>query len=125
MAGGEWQQANLHSWMHPGGAVGAKEPVPGQGVTAWQGVRVLLWVPGVMGACSEGACGALWNWRSPKALERELQISPLERGKAMLIVRFLVCIQDLHKCCRILVCCGFTAPVSLRAGEEQTPSSLH
>lgn len=120
MAGEEW-----HSWMHSGGTVGAKEPVPGQGVTAWQGARVLLWVPGVMGARSEGAWGALQNWRAPKALERELQISPLKRGKAMLIVRFLVCIQDLHKCCHMLVCCSFTAPVSFRAGEEETPSSLY
>lgn len=25
----EWQQANLHPWMHSGGAIGTKEPVPG------------------------------------------------------------------------------------------------
>lgn len=118
MAGGEWQQANLHCWTHPGVAVDAKEPVLGQGVTAWQGLRVLLWVPGVMGACSVGTWGPLWSWRAPKALERELQISSSKFW-------FLVCIQDLSKCCLMLGCCSLTAPVGFRAGEEETPLSLY
>lgn len=80
--------------------------------TAWQGSRVLLRVPGVINVCSGGPWVALGNWR---ALERELQISPFKRGKTMLIVRFLVCIQDL----RMLECCILTDPVSFIAEKEE------
>lgn len=77
-----------------------------------------------MGACSGEAWVALGNWRAPKALQRELQIPPSKKRKAVLTVRFLVCIQDPHKCCHMLGCCRLTAPVSFRAGEEERPSSL-
>lgn len=43
----------------------------------------------------------------------------------MLIVRSLVCIQDLCKCCHMLGSCSLRAPVSFRAGEEERPSSLY
>lgn len=72
-----------------------------------------------------GNIGAFVELEGPKGSGKGAANLFLKRGKAMLIVWFLVCIQDLSKCCLILGCCSLTAPVGFRAGEEETPLSLY
>lgn len=119
-----WQQVNLHPRTRPGSAVGAKDLVPGWGAAGRRAYRSLLLTGGCVPALGEP--GWLWGTGelgSPNGSGKGAA-DPKEKRKRVLIIRFLVYVHDLPKCCHVLECCILTAPVSFRAGEGEKLSSL-